>query len=50
MSSVEDSDTLQLDLNEDATLTEDTQEEEQVMQQPTQRSGPGTGPKKLGKV
>ena len=51
MSSVEDSDALQLDLNEGAdTLTEDTQEEEQVMQQPTQRSGPGTGPKKLGKV
>ena len=49
MSSVEDSDTLQLELNEDANLTEDTLEEEQVMQ-PTQRSGPGTGPKKLGKV
>ena len=49
MSSLEDSDTICLNLGEDADLGEDTQEEEQVVQ-PTQRSGPGTGPKRLGKV
>ena len=44
-----DEDTICLDLDEDADFAEDTQEEEQVVQ-PTQRKGPGTGPKRLGKV
>ena len=44
-----DEDTICLDLDEDADFAEDTQEEEHVVQ-PTQRKGPGTGPKRLGKV
>ena len=47
--SVTDEDIVQLNPSEDADFEDELQEVEQVVE-PTQRRGPGTGPKRLGKV
>ena len=47
--SVTDEDIIQLNPSEDVDFEDELQEVEQVVE-PTQRKGPGTGPKRLGKV